>query len=126
MANAGPRPEGLRRDPRAGLTEAWAAASETTVEIVDRLLAEGVEGGRIALQLHGNTDLGLVTRLINAGAKVQQVPVYRWGPSPDPQAVQRAIEATCLRTVDAVVCRLAEAPDGPVLGRPIAGVAVLA
>lgn len=97
----GPKARGAIR--AAGLIEAWAATSETTVEVVDRLLAEGVEGRRIALQLHGNTDLGLVTRLSNAGATVQQVPVYRWGPSPDPLAVQRAIEATCLRTVDAVV-----------------------
>jgi uroporphyrinogen-III synthase len=97
----GPKARGAIR--AAGLVEDWAASSETTVEVVDRLLAEGVRGRRIALQLHGNTDLGLITRLAEAGADVAQVPVYRWGPSPDPAAVQRAIEATCLRAIDAVV-----------------------
>jgi uroporphyrinogen-III synthase len=97
----GPKARGAIR--AAGLVEDWAATSETTTEVVDRLLAEGVAGRRIALQLHGNTDQELITRLAEAGAEVQQVPVYRWGPSPDPAAVARAIEATCLRAVDAVV-----------------------
>jgi uroporphyrinogen-III synthase len=97
----GPKARGAIR--AAGLVEAWAATSETTVEVVDLLLAEGVAGRRVAIQLHGNTDVDLVTRLVDAGAEVQQVPVYRWGPSPDPVAVQRAIEATCQRTVDVVV-----------------------
>ena len=97
----GPKARGAIR--AAGLVEAWAASSETTAEVVDRLLVEGVAGRRVALQLHGSTDIALVSRLVDAGAEVQQVPVYRWGPSPDPVAVQRAIEATCLRAVDAVV-----------------------
>jgi uroporphyrinogen-III synthase len=97
----GPKARGQIR--AAGLVEAWAASSETTAEVVDLLLAEGVRGRRIALQLHGNTDSALVARLEDAGAEVQQVPVYRWGPSPDPASVLRAIEATCLRAVDAVV-----------------------
>jgi uroporphyrinogen-III synthase len=97
----GPKARGAIR--AAGLVEAWAASSETTVEVVDMLLAEGVAGRRIALQLHGVTDRELVGRLVDAGAEVQSVPVYRWGPSPDPVAVQRAVEATCLRSIDAVI-----------------------
>lgn len=97
----GPKARGAIR--AAGLVEAWAATSETTSEAVQKLLAEGVAGRRIALQLHGLTDARLVADLVDAGAEVQQVPVYRWGPSPDPAAVQRAIDATCQRAVDAVV-----------------------
>jgi uroporphyrinogen-III synthase len=97
----GPKARGAIR--AAGLVEAWAAESETTVEVVDLLLAEGVAGRRIAVQLHGATDPKLMAQLTAAGAEVQQVPVYRWGPTPDPVAVQRAIDATCLRAVDAVV-----------------------
>lgn len=97
----GPKARGAIR--AAGLVEDWAALSETTAEVVDRLLEEGVAGRRVAVQLHGNTDRELIARLADAGAEVQQVPVYRWGPSPDPVAVQRAIEATCLRAVDAVI-----------------------
>ena len=67
------------------------------------LLAQGVAGRRVAIQLHGNTDEKLIGRLQEAGAEVFPVPVYRWGPAPDPVAVERSIEATCNRTVDAVL-----------------------
>jgi uroporphyrinogen-III synthase len=71
--------------------------------VVERLLADGCAGRRVVVQLHGATDPGLLARLADAGAVVTAVPVYRWGPSPDPAAVTRAVEATCQRTVDAVV-----------------------
>jgi uroporphyrinogen-III synthase len=97
----GPKGRGAIR--AAGLVEDWAAASETTVEVVEHLLSEGVLGRRIAVQQHGLPDDELLARLTAAGAEVERVPVYRWGPSPDPGAVQRAIDATCAGTVDAVV-----------------------
>jgi uroporphyrinogen-III synthase len=97
----GPKARGAIR--AAGLVETWAAASETTAEVVERLLAEGTAGRRVAVQLHGLPDDELLARLQAGGATLSRVPVYRWGPSPDPAAVQRAIDATCARTVDAVV-----------------------
>ncbi|HEV2088397.1 MAG TPA: uroporphyrinogen-III synthase [Cryptosporangiaceae bacterium] len=97
----GPKARGAIR--AAGLVETWAAESETTGEIVDRLLSEGVAGRRVAFQLHGVIDDDQVERLRVAGACVQAVPVYRWGPSPNPVAVTRAIDAMCARMVDAVV-----------------------
>lgn len=97
----GPKGRGAIR--AAGLVEDWAAASETTVEVVEHLLSQGVRGRRIAMQQHGLPDDDLLARLTAAGADVECVPVYRWGPSPDPAAVQRAIDATCAGTVDAVV-----------------------
>jgi uroporphyrinogen-III synthase len=97
----GPKARGAIR--AAGLAEEWAAESETTAEIVDRLLAEGVGGRRIAFQLHGVIDDPQVQRLRAAGALVEAVPVYRWGPTPDPAAVARGIDAVCAGAVDAVV-----------------------
>jgi uroporphyrinogen-III synthase len=97
----GPKARGAIR--AAGLVEAWAATSETTDEVVEKLLAEGITGRRIAVQLHGATDPNLLARLVSAGATVDEVPVYRWGPTPDPASVQRAVEATCQRSVDAVL-----------------------
>lgn len=97
----GPKARGAIR--AAGLVEAWAAESETTAEIVDRLLAEGVRGRCIAFQLHGVADDDQVERLRSAGALVHAVPVYRWGPAPDPGAVARGIDAVCSRTADAIV-----------------------
>lgn len=97
----GPKARGAIR--AAGLVEEWAATSETTAEVVERLLQEGVAGRRITVQLHGLPDAELLSTLVDAGAVLSCVPVYRWGPSPDPAAVQRSIEATCARTTDAVV-----------------------
>lgn len=97
----GPKARGAIR--AAGLVEEWAATSETTAEIADRLIAEGVSGRRIGFQLHGVVSDPQVERLRMAGASVEAVPVYRWGPTPDPAAVQRGIEAICARSVDAVV-----------------------
>jgi len=99
----GPTARGAIR--AAGLVEEWASTSETTAELVDRLLAdpEGVLGRRVAVQLPGLPDEDLLSRLAAAGADLARVTVHRWGPSPDPGAVRRAIDATCARTVDAVV-----------------------
>lgn len=96
----GPKARGAIR--AAGLTESWAAESETTTEVVERLIDEGVVGRRIAVQLHGLSDPALLARLTDAGATLETVQVYRWGPSPDPAAVTRLVEAICLRTVDVV------------------------
>jgi uroporphyrinogen-III synthase len=97
----GPKARGAIR--AAGLVEEWAAESEKTAEIVDWLLEEGVSGRRIAFQLHGVVNDDQVARLRTAGAAVEAVPVYRWGPAPNPAAVVRGIDAICSRTCDAVV-----------------------
>jgi uroporphyrinogen-III synthase len=97
----GPKARGAIR--AAGLVEAWAAESETTGEVVKRLLGEGVAGHRVAVQLHGLPDEDLLAQLPAAGATMARIQVYRWGPSPDPVAVQRSIDATCAHTVDAVM-----------------------
>jgi len=57
----------------------------------------------VAFQLHGVVNDGQVERLRAAGALIEAVPVYRWGPSPDPAAVRRAIGAICGGSVDAAV-----------------------
>jgi uroporphyrinogen-III synthase len=97
----GPKARGAIR--AAGLVEEWAAESEKTAEIVDWLLDEGVRGRRIAFQLHGVVNDEQVTRLRETGAAVEAIPVYRWGPAPNPSAVVRGIDAICSRACDAVV-----------------------
>jgi uroporphyrinogen-III synthase len=97
----GPKARGAIR--AAGLVESWSAESEKTGEIVDRLLDEGVREQRIAFQLHGVVDDEQVSRLRASGAAVEAVPVYRWGPAPNPAAVLRGIDAICTRSCDAVV-----------------------
>src|SRR5919197_793397 len=97
----GPKARGAIR--AAGLVESWSAGSERTAEVVDHLLAQGVAGRRIVVQLHGLSDPSLHDILRAAGAAVQGIEVYRWGPAPDPGVVDRAIGRICAGAVDAVV-----------------------
>jgi uroporphyrinogen-III synthase len=86
----------------AGLSEAWSAPGESCEEILRLLLAEGVTGQRIALQLHGGPQVEFVAALRDAGADVVEVPVYRWTPPEDTAAVLRLVEQVLGGQVDAV------------------------
>ncbi|WP_079104931.1 uroporphyrinogen-III synthase, partial [Streptomyces prasinopilosus] len=96
----GPKVKGAIR--AAGLTEEWSPSSESMAEVLDRLLEEGVDGRRIALQLHGEPLPGFVESLRAAGADVVGVPVYRWMPPEDIAPVDRLLDAVVARTLDAV------------------------
>src|ERR671923_432267 len=96
----GPKVKGAVR--AAGLTEEWSPSSESMAEVLDRLLAEGVQGRRIAVQLHGEPLPGFVESLRAAGAEVVGVPVYRWLPPEDLAPVDRLLDATVSRGLDAL------------------------
>ncbi|MFH9298043.1 uroporphyrinogen-III synthase [Streptomyces sp. NPDC017520] len=96
----GPKVKGAVR--AAGLTEAWSPGSESMAEVLDRLLAEGVAGRRIALQLHGEPLPGFVESLNAAGADVVVVPVYRWMPPQDIAPLDRMLDVTAARGLDAI------------------------
>ncbi|TXL88885.1 uroporphyrinogen-III synthase [Streptomyces sp. IB2014 016-6] len=96
----GPKVKGAIR--AAGLTEEWSPDSESMAEVLGRLLTEGVEGRRVALQLHGEPLPGFVEALRAGGADVVVVPVYRWMPPEDIAPVDRLIDATVARSLDAV------------------------
>jgi uroporphyrinogen-III synthase len=96
----GPKPCGAIR--AAGLIEEWAASTESTGEILDRLLAEGIAGSRIAVQEHGEPQTEFVAALRAAGAVVVEVPVYRWLPPPDTGPVRRLAEQVVAGQIDAV------------------------
>ncbi|MDN3246289.1 MULTISPECIES: uroporphyrinogen-III synthase [unclassified Streptomyces] len=96
----GPKVKGAVR--AAGLTEEWSPASESMAEVLDRLLEQGVDGRRIAVQLHGEPLPGFVESLKAGGAEVVGVPVYRWLPPEDPGPVDRLLDAAVSRGVDAV------------------------
>jgi uroporphyrinogen-III synthase len=87
----------------AGLDTAWVAQSETTAEIIERLLAEGVAGRRVAVQHHGTGSDGLDEALRDAGADVVSLVVYQLGPAPDPCAVAASVRSAAAGEVD-VVC----------------------
>lgn len=101
----GPKVTGAIR--AAELREEWSPSSESSAEVLEHLLNEGVEGRRIAVQLHGErtewepgTDL--CDGLRAAGADVVAVPVYRWTPPDDPASLDRMIEQITDRYLDAV------------------------
>src|SRR5690349_24803158 len=96
----GPKVKGAIR--AAGLTEEWSPSSESMAEVLDRLLEEGVDGRRVAVQLHGEPLPGFVESLRAAGAEVVGVPVYRWMPPEDIGPVERLLDAAIARSLDAV------------------------
>jgi len=87
----------------AGLVPAPGASSDTTSGLVRWMTAQGVTGRKIAVQLPAKPDLSSLDDLRAAGASVRGVEVNRFGPAPDPQAVDRAIGQLCASAVDAVV-----------------------
>ncbi|WP_411102190.1 uroporphyrinogen-III synthase [Streptomyces sp. cmx-4-9] len=96
----GPKVKGTIR--AAGLVEAWSPQSESLAEVLDRLLAAGVAGRRIALQLHGEPLPGFVEALRAGGAEVVAVPVYRWMAPEDLGPLDRLLDAVVGGGVDAV------------------------
>ena len=96
----GPKAKGAVR--AAGLAETWSPDSESTDEVLERLLAEGVVGRRIAIQLHGEPLPDFVRSLQAAGAEVVEVPVYRWLPAADVRPLRRLVEQVAAGQVDCV------------------------
>jgi uroporphyrinogen-III synthase len=95
----------------AGLVEQWSAESECGEEVLAHLLARGVAGERVAVQLHGEDQPAFVATLRRAGADVVPVPVYRWGPPADPATLRRLVDLVIGRAVDAVTFTSAPAVE---------------
>ncbi|MHA3947660.1 uroporphyrinogen-III synthase [Cellulomonas bogoriensis] len=86
----------------AGLQADWVAESETSAEIAEVLLDEGVAGLRIAVQHHGAGADGLDEAFAAAGADVASLVVYRWGPPPDFEALRASVRAVAEGEIDVV------------------------
>jgi uroporphyrinogen-III synthase len=99
VAARGPKAVGALRS--ADVAVWWQAPSETLRETVDHVAAQGIAGSRVALQLHGDPS-DEVQRLVQAGADVVEVPVYRWTVPADARAAMRLVELTCDGEIDAV------------------------
>lgn len=96
----GPKARGAIR--ASGLADAWSPPSESSAEVLDYLLERGVEGVRIAVQLHGEPLPDVVEALCVAGAEVVEVPVYRWMPPSDITPLDRLIDAVLAGCIDVV------------------------
>ncbi|MEU6697908.1 uroporphyrinogen-III synthase [Pseudonocardia sp. NPDC046786] len=113
------RSEMLARGPKArgairasGLVDAWSPESESTAEVLEHLLERGVEGCRIAVQLHGEPLPDVVDALEMAGADVVTVPVYRWAPPLDIGPLDRLIDSTLSGAIDVLAFTSAPAAAG--------------
>jgi uroporphyrinogen-III synthase len=96
----GPKAKGAVR--AAGLVERWAPDSESSAEVLDYLLESGVDGKRIAVQLHGEPLWGFVDALRSAGAEVVEIPVYRWTAPADPAPLERLLDTVLAGQLDAL------------------------
>lgn len=107
----GPKARGAIRG--AGLREAWSAdATEASPEVLEHLLDEGVEGRRVAIQLHGEEMQEFRAALRSAGADVVEVRVYRWEPPPDLPALDTLLDAVLAGDLHTVTFTSAPAVDG--------------
>ena len=86
----------------ADLNEDWSAVSESSEEILERLLEQGVAGRRIAVQLHGGPQAEFTGALREAGAAVLEIPVYRWTLPADLAPVRRLVGQIVAGQIDAV------------------------
>jgi uroporphyrinogen-III synthase len=105
----GPKATGAVR--ACGMREGWSPASEAIEEVLAWLLARDLRGRRVAVQEHGAPLHGFTAALRRRGAEVIEVPVYRWGPAPDPEAVRRLAERTVRREVHALTFTSAPAVE---------------
>jgi uroporphyrinogen-III synthase len=96
----GPKPCGAIR--AAGLSEEWAAPTESSEEILQRLLTQGIAGRRIAVQEHGEPQVAFTAALCAAGATVVEIPVYRWALPADVAPVRRLVDQVVAGQIDAV------------------------
>ncbi|RAV18173.1 uroporphyrinogen-III synthase [Mycolicibacterium sp. GF69] len=85
IVSRGPKATGALR--AAGLPEEWSPDSESSREVLRYLVEGGIEGQRIAVQLHGATEdwdpfPEFLDELQAAGAEVVPIRVYRWHPAP--------------------------------------------
>jgi uroporphyrinogen-III synthase len=89
----------------------WRAESGRLHDVVEYLIAQGVDGRRVALQLDGSQCADSADALCTAGADVVTLPVYRWTMPDDPAPVNRLVDAVVAAAVDAVTFTSAPAVD---------------
>lgn len=118
----------ITRGPKArgavqgvGLPVAWTAASETAEEVKRHLSERELAGVRVAVQHHGAGSDGIDELLRDAGANLTSLVVYRWGPAPDPAAVQRAVHLVARGEVDCIAFTAAPGADAFLAAARLAG-----
>jgi uroporphyrinogen-III synthase len=90
----GPKAKAALRD--LGFATEWTPPSETSAELLARLVTEARPGSRVMVQAHGQPMPEFGAALTPLGVEVVEVPVYRWHPPLDPEPgrdlVRRLVE----------------------------------
>ncbi|MFZ2174343.1 MAG: uroporphyrinogen-III synthase [Rhodococcus sp. (in: high G+C Gram-positive bacteria)] len=101
----GPKAKGAVRG--VGLREEWSPGTESSEEVHEHLVAEGIRGRRVAVQLHGTitewepmTDLSV--SLAREGAETTAVSVYRWIRPENQEPLRSLLDEIVRGEVDAV------------------------
>ena len=105
IVSRGPKATGALR--AAGLPEEWSPESESSREVMQYLREGGIEGLRVAVQLHGATAEWdpfpeFLDELRAAGAEVVPIRVYRWHPVPRDGAFDALVAGVAEHEFDAV------------------------
>ena len=87
---------------QAGLVVWGRAASERLSEVCEMAIRHGVAGKRVAFQRHGDDAPELIAALEDAGATVEEIPVYNWKVPDDHGPVLRLIRAAIAGNVHAL------------------------
>ena len=96
----GPKARGAMR--AAGLSGEWSPASESSTEVLEKLLTMDLQDRRVAIQQHGEPLPDVVEALEAAGATVVEIQVYRWQPPRHIAPLEKLCRAVAERTLDAV------------------------
>jgi uroporphyrinogen-III synthase len=105
----GPKAHGAVR--AAGLLDVEVSEMDTTASLVDAMIAAGLTGRQVALQLHGFTDDIQLARLREVSAAVLTVTPYRWTRPFARERLARLIRAACSHQLDAVTFTSAPAAE---------------
>lgn len=96
----GPKAHGAVR--AAGLVDAQPSNLDTTASLVDAMVAAGLAGRQVAIQLHGFTDDTQLARLREVSRRVLTVTPYRLARPPARERLPGLIKAACRHQLDAV------------------------
>lgn len=96
----GPKGKGAVRG--SGLAEEWSAPEESNRQLFEHVLAAGVGGKRIAVQLHGSPLPEHTRALLEAGARLIEVQPYRWEWPADMEPAYRLLDGVLNRQVQAL------------------------
>ncbi len=100
VVSRGPKATGAVR--ATGLREEFSPPSELSEDLRDWLLTQPLAGTRVVVQEHGVSNHALTSALTARGAEVISASPYAWGPSPEPDAVRRLLDALARRELHAI------------------------